>query len=394
MNSSRFAQLQVSEPEQNTNKSVSEYIGEFIATLDTDDDGKTKDMGEKKYIADNYFEICRMIREFGIYYVEDLMFVRRIMMNDGLMENIKISVHECLTKLLNLFEAYYTDIDGQNENFVKFFVDNLDNENINNLFEYKEKNYNVFKNYIFSDNISCGELVRVINSFNEAIEKNPEIIKTKISEGYSEFNNNFIEYIKSKLHEIHGIPYDELVKIDITLLYTQIFTDSGCLTAKRTVSKKNRKGYNCVGFIKNKFLKEQSIIFKTQEVEKFKEPVTIIQTGMYGRNIFMKDKHTYNIFINYLENNHKLLLAGLSNTTTKLLTLINMFTYANQKSINTYFILALMIYYSPRHHSCAEIIMASKLFKYYNNQNILTGLCNNVNIRNHFNIENILELDN
>jgi len=235
--------------------------------------------------------------------------------------------------------------------------------------------------------------VRFINSFNEAIEKDPEIIKTKIKEEYSDFNNNFIEYIKSKLHEIHGIPYDELVKIDITLLYTQIFTDSGCLTAKRTVSKKNRKGYNCVGFIKNKFLKEQSIIFKTQEVEKFKDPSTSVERYILGRTAFMKSKQT-NIFINYLQNNNKLMLSGLSNTTTKLLTLINMFSYENQKSINNHFILAIMIFLVPRHHSCAEIIMASKLFKYYNNQNILTGLCNNINIRNHFNIENILELDN
>ena len=153
----------MSSDSKHTKKPVHEYMREFIATLDNDDEENDKYMGEKKYIADNYFEICRMIREFDIYYVEDLMFVRMITMNDGLMENIKLNVQKCLAKLLNLFETYYTDNDKQNENFVNFFVDNLDNENINNLFAYKKKNYNEFKIYISSNNVSCGELVRVIN---------------------------------------------------------------------------------------------------------------------------------------------------------------------------------------------------------------------------------------
>jgi hypothetical protein len=377
MTSNRFAPLQVPEPEpvQNTNKSVGEYMREFIATLDKDDDGKDKDMGEKKYIADNYFEICRMIREFGIYYVEDLMFVRRIMMNDDLMRDIKNSLKICLRKLFTFVDNYNPSI-----NYIEIFI----NRPIGNLNSDSLNNNDKLKNYLLeNDECKVRELIWGIGNLQYYIEnKNNNMFNNILLEKNNvNYNRNFINNIKNKIKYLYGVSYDYIHDKSI-LNAINIFVWSSCLINKIGTTDSNKLTTYCSSHTKRNNTDVFGEIGKIKPFEQF-DGLNIIGYKP-GRVSWKNTKLSNNS--EFMANNHKLSISGFSATTLKILTLINIFNYDDNRSINKHIIYALILYLVPANHSTSEIIAAASLFSYFDTQGNRYNMYENINMKYHLNI--------
>lgn len=366
---------------KNTDKSVGEYMSELLGKLDKDENGNDKYMGEIPFISENLFEICRMIREFGIYYIEDLMTVRRITLNITIMANVKICLQECAKKIFDMYESYI-DIKGldRTENMYKYFIFNEDNEEVGKLFKFKNppKNvYSILKEYVCNNEskITCSEITRVLCTFIDYTDEYSDILQYMFTE--RKINNKFSNYVREKIEQVYGLPFNVLIDRNINILFTQAMGLATCLVNKRMIYIKGLPT-NCVGHVKNKNRNESTIIFNTQKHENLETDT--VQPNGNGRVFWSPIKD--NLFIKYMQHVHKLTLAGISNTTIKLLTLINLFDYElyNIDYINYHLIICLMVSFSPKHHSCAEILLSSKMFYYYNQQGVLVNMCDNINI--------------
>lgn len=385
--------------ETKNDNTTSEYVKELLNTLDKDNEGNEKDIGEKKYIADNLFEICRMIRKFGIYYVEDLLFVRKISLDNSIIKHIKMYIKMFFNKVLTMMDIYFIEKNISEDEKTTYCNNNFFNKKyyLGQAPVHTMKNYKDFKDYILNDKRSIYELMVSIVLFSDRIDDGTNkifhyFIRKDNIDRYGFFNSKFITNIKQNIYKIYGLSLKVIPeKENILLLQTD--TLLSCLINKRMVLTKSDLSTNCVGVKENINSIESDILYGVnkcdqdflQNYEKFNINSA---TGRSKWNI-----NTDNLQSKIMTKYNKLILSGYSNSTLKLLSLINIFAYENINivELNKYIVLAIIYFLVPKHHSALEIILGASLLTFFNDTGDTYNLFRNFDKHNRLNIDNILQ---